>query len=214
MPYKIIPRYFTTETLDYVNTLLEAYEKPLTQYCELLLWWNGKVNLISRNTDLKTVEKHVLHSLLLAAVGRFAKEKVLIDVGSGGGLPGIPLAICFPEKQFILIDRVSRKCAAMNDIRAQLKLKNVEVVNQDAAMFHVKHDDFCWITKHAVKINEFIPQVIKKGSTRFYFLKGDDFAEEASQTDLSLKILEYPIDDYIEDPFFLGKRVLLIEATP
>jgi len=211
MSYTVVPKYFTQETLEYVNTLIEAFEGKLTKYAELLLWWNQKVNLLSRNTDLKTVEKHIVHSLLIATVGSYAREKVMIDIGSGGGLPGIPLAICFPEKKFILLDRVSRKCAAMNDIVGQLGLKNVQVVSQDLTMFHVEHESFAWMSKHAIKFDDFFQHAAKYPHAKAYFLKGNDFRTELDQVSMDLKVHEYPIDDYLKDPFYEGKRVLMLE---
>ncbi|MCH8557948.1 MAG: 16S rRNA (guanine(527)-N(7))-methyltransferase RsmG [Balneolia bacterium] len=211
MSYSVVPKYFTQETLEYINSLIEAFEPKLTAYAKQLLWWNQKVNLLSRNTDLSTVEKHIVHSLLIASVGSFAREKVLVDIGSGGGLPGIPLAICFPEKKFLLLDRVSRKCAAMNDMAGKLGLKNVEVVNDDLKMFHVKHDSFGWMSKHAVKLDDFYKATAHQPKAKAYFLKGDDFREELDELTNDVKVHEYPIDEYLTDPFYSGKRVLMLE---
>lgn len=213
MSYSVVPKYFTQETLEYINSLIEAFEPKLSSYSEQLLWWNEKVNLLSRTTDLQTVEKHIVHSLLIATVGSFAREKVLVDIGSGGGLPGIPLAVCFPEKHFILLDRVSRKCAAMNDMAGKLGLKNVEVVNEDLKMFHVKHESFGWMSKHAVKLDDFYKLTSKQPQAKAYFLKGDDFREELDRIKKNLKVHEYPIDDYLDDPFYVGKRVLMLEKV-
>ncbi len=213
MPYTVVPRYFTQETLEYVNTLIEAFEDNLTLYAERLLWWNQKVNLLSRTTDLKTIEKHIVHSLLIATAGTYPKEKVLIDVGSGGGLPGIPLAVCFPEKEFVLIDRISRKCAAMNDMVGTLGLKNVHVETSSFEMFHVEHPSFGWMSKHAVKLDDFFSHARNYPHAKAYFLKGEDYKQELDGIDLDLKVLEYPIDEYLDDPFYSGKRVLMIEQV-
>lgn len=211
MSYSVVPKYFTQETLEYLNSLIEAFEPKLSSYAEEILWWNEKVNLLSRNTDLPTVEKHIVHSLFIASVDGFSKEKVLVDIGSGGGLPGIPLAICFPEKKFILLDRVSRKCAAMNDLAGKLGLRNVEVVNADLKMFHVKHDSFAWTSKHAVKIDDFYKATSHQPIRKAYLLKGDDFRNELDDLSTHVKVSEYPIDEVLDDTFYYGKRVLVLE---
>ncbi|WP_164682426.1 16S rRNA (guanine(527)-N(7))-methyltransferase RsmG [Cyclonatronum proteinivorum] len=211
MPHKIVPKFFSDEMLESVNNLIEANEPLLSQYAEQLLWWNEKVNLLSRNSDMKAVEKHIVHSLFLGVVGSFAREKAFVDIGSGGGLPGIPLAICFPEKKFELLDRTARKCAAMNDMIGQLDLKNATAHHTEAAMFHVKHESFGWTSKHAIKLSEYAGLSEKYPAAKGYFLKGEDYKEELKEVNLPLKVLEFKIDDYLTDPFYDGKRVLILQ---
>ncbi|MFW6347112.1 MAG: 16S rRNA (guanine(527)-N(7))-methyltransferase RsmG [Cyclonatronaceae bacterium] len=211
MNIDIRPKRISGEALEYVNSLIEAYEKPLSAYAERLLWWNGRLNLLSRNADLKSIEKHIVHSLLLATASGFTKEQRLIDIGSGGGLPGIPLAICFPEKQFILLDRVAKKCAAMQDMAAFLKLRNTAVEAKDLKMFHVKHQDFSWMSKHAIKLNEFLRLTQDKPGNCAYFLKGDDYkAELASVPEGNIELYDYDIADAVPDDFYTGKRILVL----
>ncbi|MCH8488008.1 MAG: class I SAM-dependent methyltransferase [Candidatus Cyclonatronum sp.] len=211
MSHKIVPKFFSDMMLESVNNLIEVNEEQLSKYADMLLWWNEKVNLLSRNSDKKSVEKHIVHSLFLGVVGSFAREKAFVDIGSGGGLPGIPLAICFPEKQFELLDRTARKCAAMNDMIGQLGLKNAAAHQTDAGMFHVKHASFGWTSKHAIKLSEFATLSEKYPHAKAYFLKGEDYKEELRDVSLPLKVLEFKIDDYLEDPFYDGKRVLILE---
>lgn len=214
MAVNIAQKPISEEALEYVNSLIEAYEPRLSAYAERLLWWNGKVNLLSRHTDLKTVEKHLIHSLLLATASGFTKEQHLIDIGSGGGLPGIPLAICFPDKQFTLLDRVAKKCAAMQDMATHLGLKNVGVEAQDLKMFHVKHSDFSWISKHAVKLDAFLKLTKDKPGNRAYFLKGEDYeAELASVSEAPIDIYDYDIEAFVPGDFYKGKRILVLHRS-
>lgn len=211
MSLRIQQKRISGEALEYVNSLIEAYEAPLTRYAERLLWWNKKVNLLSRNTNIQTAEKHIVHSLLLATASGFTKEQHLIDVGSGGGLPGIPLAICFPDKQFTLLDRVAKKCAAMQDMIAHVGLKNATTEAKDLKMFHVKHSEFSWISKHAVKLGDFLKATQDKPGNRAYFLKGDDYkAELASVSGLLPELYDYDIHASVPDDFYLGKRIIVL----
>lgn len=214
MSVDIQQKRISQEALEYVNSLIEAYEKPLSAYAERLLWWNGKVNLLSRNSDLKTIEKHIVHSLLLGTASGFTKEQRLIDIGSGGGLPGIPLAICFPDKQFTLLDRVAKKCAAMQEMIAHLKLKNAATEAKDLRMFHVKHSEFSWISKHAVKLDDFLKMTREKPGKRAYFLKGENYQAELTSFDAErLEVFDYDIHASVPDVFYTGKRILVLHRS-
>jgi 16S rRNA (guanine527-N7)-methyltransferase len=214
MSIDIKQKRISEEALEYVNSLIEAYEDQLTAYAERLLWWNGKINLLSRNTDLKTVEKHIVHSLLLATASGFTKEQHLIDIGSGGGLPGIPLAICFPDKKFTMLDRVTKKCAAMQDMIAHLGLKNAATEAKDLKMFHVKHSDYSWISKHAVKLDDFLKMTQDKPGKHAYFLKGEDYeAELESISNTPLEVYDYDIHASVPDDFYSGKRILVLHQS-
>jgi 16S rRNA (guanine527-N7)-methyltransferase len=107
--HKIIERNVSRETLEYISVLLETYEEKLSEYAHLLLWWNEKVNLLSRSVTLEEVEKHIVHSLFISVSALWPKQKFLVDIGTGGGLPGIPLAICYGTAEYILLDRVAKK---------------------------------------------------------------------------------------------------------
>ena len=108
MKHRITYSILTDEHISEWETIINNNIQSLILYSDQLLWWNKKINLISRDVSHETVVEHIKHSLLLSTSYWFKKAKKIIDTGSGGGLPGIPLAMCFPEKQFILNDIVSK----------------------------------------------------------------------------------------------------------
>lgn len=112
-------------TSKYDLHLTETQLQQLWKYGELLLDWNQKINLISRKDEEGLLIKHVLHSLLIGCFHKFAKGERVLDIGTGGGLPGIPLAIAFPETLFLLTDSIGKKITACQDMVAKLGLKNV-----------------------------------------------------------------------------------------
>jgi 16S rRNA (guanine527-N7)-methyltransferase len=121
-----------TELADLAKRLAEKglllnhdQQEQLWKYAELLLDWNKKVNLISRKDEDAVLTKHVLHALSLALFHSFKPKERVLDLGTGGGLPGIPLAIAFPDTYFLLIDSIGKKINACSDMIQKLELKNV-----------------------------------------------------------------------------------------
>lgn len=210
MIHRINEKDVSRETLEYVSSLLEGYDQKLNEYTEMLLWWNQKINLLSGGVTKTEIEKHVVHSLFLSICATIPKKNEIADIGTGGGLPGIPLAICFPDKKFHLIDRVSKKTAVCHDIAKQLQLNNVEVHTTDLKLFHVERS-VSWVSKHAIKLEELISATKNQEWDTAYFLKGEDFKEELNSVDVPLKIISYSIDSCLSDPFYKGKKVLQIQ---
>lgn len=182
----------------------------MNHYAELLGWWNKKINLLSKNTSAEEIKKHIHHSLIVSGASTFPKQRFFVDIGTGGGLPGIPLAICYPDREFVLLDRVQKKCTAVHDMARQLDLKNVRAECRELNMFHVEHK-VAWISKHAVKIPDFMSSVGNNDWDYAYFLKGDDFGDELDGKDFSIKIINWQIDAHLPDPFYEGKRLLEIQ---
>jgi len=210
MIHRIIEKDVSRETLEYVSSLLEGYEQKLNEYTEILLWWNQKINLLSGTVTKEEIEKHVVHSLFISICATFPKRSEIADIGTGGGLPGIPLAICFPDKKYHLIDRVSKKTAVCHDIVKQLQLNNVEVHTTELKMFHVEQS-VSWVSKHAIKLAELLSATKKQTWDTAFFLKGEDFKEELNAVNTPLKIISYSIDSGLTDPFYKGKKVLQIQ---
>ncbi len=186
----------------------------LKQYIELLKDWNTKINLISRKeTDFCV--RHILHSLAIAKYADFGNSKIL-DVGTGGGLPGIPLAILNPEAEFLLIDSIGKKISAVQDIINSLKLDNVR-----AEHIHSRNlrGSFDYITARAVKdFREFYKSVrhlLKKGKTGsvhngIIYLKGGDFYGEIAQYKKNIQIID--IKDFFDEDFFETKKIIHYKA--
>ena len=113
----------------YFPELSEVQIEKLTFLYELFKTHNKKINLISNNSLKNFFVEHVLHSLSISKIKHFNKKEIVLDIGSGGGFPGIPLAIIFPNTHFILIDSISKKTNMIKKFKAELTLKNIEVIN-------------------------------------------------------------------------------------
>jgi 16S rRNA (guanine527-N7)-methyltransferase len=173
--------------------------------------WNEKINVISRKDIDSLYTKHILHSLAIAKVNKFEPGTYVLDVGTGGGFPGIPLAILFPETRFYLIDVIAKKIKVVQAVAEALELKNVKAEQLRAE--NVK-GDFDFIVSRAVtNMPDFVSWVktkIKKQSKHelkngILYLKGGDLTEELKDFP---KATEYNISDFFEDEFFETKKVV------
>ena len=201
---KIVEKYFT---------LTQEQKRLLTQYVDLLLDWNRKINLISRQDEQNVWVRHILHSLAIAKAVNLNGAKV-IDVGTGGGLPGIPLAIMFEQGQFTLIDSIGKKIAAVQDIIRQLNLANVTAFQANSKQ--VK-DKFDFVTARAVsdfrKFYKLTRHLLRKGE-RFdlpngiLYLKGGDFSQEIAI--FGDRITVFDLSQWFDLPFFETKKLIYL----
>jgi 16S rRNA (guanine527-N7)-methyltransferase len=176
--------------------------------------WNARINVISRR-DIDQLEiHHVLHSLSIAKVILFAKGTRVLDVGTGGGFPGIPLAILFPETQFILIDSIAKKIRVVQEIIATLGLGNAETVRARAEEMEGRFD---FVTGRAVAaLPEFIRLAGKRVSSGSFnslsngilYLKGGDFGDELRGNRTASTI--FNLSDWFAEDFFLTKKLIHI----
>jgi len=173
--------------------------------------WNAKINVISRKDIDELYTKHVLHSLGIAKIIKFEPGTFVLDVGTGGGFPGIPLAILFPETRFYLIDVIAKKIKVVQAVAEALELKNVKAEQMRAEL--VK-GDFDFIVSRAVtNMPDFVSWIkdkIKKKSKHelkngILYLKGGDLTEELKDFP---KATEYNLSDFFEDEFFETKKVV------
>ncbi|MBP6587826.1 MAG: 16S rRNA (guanine(527)-N(7))-methyltransferase RsmG [Flavobacterium sp.] len=173
--------------------------------------WNAKINVISRKDIDELYTKHILHSLGIAKVIKFEPGTFVLDVGTGGGFPGIPLAILFPETRFYLIDVIAKKIKVVQAVVDALELKNVKAEQIRAEL--VK-GDFDFIVSRAVtNMPDFVSWIkdkIKKKSKHelrngILYLKGGDLTEELKDFP---KATEYNLSDFFEDEFFETKKVV------
>lgn len=185
----------------------EQFEKLEKLYVE----WNEKINVISRKDIDSLYLKHVLHSLAIAKVQTFEPGTYILDVGTGGGFPGIPLAILFPETRFYLIDVILKKITVVRAVAEALELKNVKAEQMRAE--NVK-GDFDFIVSRAVTnmpdFHSWVKGKIKKQSKHklkngILYLKGGDLTEELA---LFPKATEYEISEFFKDEFFETKKVV------
>lgn len=173
--------------------------------------WNSKINVISRKDIDELYTKHVLHSLAIAKVQPFEPGTYILDVGTGGGFPGIPLAILFPETRFYLIDVIAKKIKVVQAVVDALELKNVKAEQLRAE--NVK-GDFDFIVSRAVTnmpdFYSWVKDKIKKQNKHelkngILYLKGGDLTEELASFP---KATEYNISNFFSDEFFETKKVV------
>lgn len=203
------------EILKQFPDLTELQQSQLEQLFDLYQDWNAKINVISRKDIDELYTKHVLHSLAIAKIQPFEPGTYVLDVGTGGGFPGIPLAILFPETRFYLIDVIAKKIKVVQAVADSLGLKNVKAEQIRAESVKV---DFDFIVSRAVtNMPDFVSWVktkIKKQHKHklkngILYLKGGDLTEELKDFP---KATLYDIADFFDDSFFETKKVVHLEV--
>jgi len=201
----------------YFVNLTEKQKSQLSALQSLYSEWNLKINLISRKDIDNLYEKHVLHSLGIAKVLRFTDGTAILDVGTGGGFPGIPLAILFPKVQFLLLDSIGKKIKVAEDIARQIGLENVECCQ---ARVEDEKRTFNFIVNRAVMSLSDLVRTARKNISRnqqnalpngFLCLKGGDLQSEIKP--FKNKVIEYSLSDYFEEEFFKTKKVIYLPFT-
>ena len=173
--------------------------------------WNAKINVISRKDIDELYTKHVLHSLAIAKIQPFEAGSYVLDVGTGGGFPGIPLAILFPETRFYLIDVIAKKIKVVQAVGDALELKNVKAEQIRAE--NVKGDYDFIVSRAVTNMPDFVSWIkdkIKKQNKHnlpngILYLKGGDLREELKDFP---RATEYKIADFFKDEFFETKKVV------
>ncbi len=203
---ELINKYFPDLTAD--------QRDKFGQMGELYEYWNARVNVISRQ-DIDTLyERHILHSLGIAKVQQFKPGTSLLDVGTGGGFPGIPLAIMFPEAQFHLVDSIGKKIRVVQEIVDALKLGNVRAEQVRAEKLD---DSYEFVVSRAVtRMAPFVGWVKKNISRNSFhdrrngilYLKGGDLDEELSEIREKPRI--YALSDFFTEEFFETKKVVYV----
>lgn len=203
---EIIKKYFpdlTEKQYGQFALLKELYQK-----------WNSKINVISRKDIDELYEHHVLHSLAIARVIQFKNNTSILDIGTGGGFPGIPLAIIFPKCNFHLVDSISKKITVVNEISKSINLTNVKAEQARAEKLNDKYD---FIVSRAVtsfptfynwvrnKINPISTNNLKNG---ILYLKGGDLDDELIK--FQSRIKSYNISIYFAESFFETKKVIYL----
>ena len=199
------------EIIKYFPNLTEIQLQQFQKLEALYHDWNAKINVISRKDIDELYVKHVLHSLAIAKIQKFEPGTYVLDVGTGGGFPGIPLAILFPETRFYLIDVILKKINVVKAVAEGLELKNVKAEQMRAE--NVK-GDFDFIVSRAVtNMPDFVSWIkdkIKKQNKHLLpngilYLKGGDLTQELADFP---KATEYNIADFFEYDFFETKKVV------
>ena len=202
---QVILNYFPQLSTNQINQFSKL--KDLYEY------WNKKINVISRKDISKLYINHVLHSLAIAKIIEFTEGTKVIDVGTGGGFPGIPLAILFPKVEFLLVDSIGKKIKVVNEISLALKLKNVRLKHEKVENIN---ETFDFVISRAVtnmrdfkrlvlgKLNDIHKNQLNNG---ILYLKGGDLSKELK----GIKSKQFLIKNIFKEDFFKTKKVVYIK---
>jgi len=205
------------EILKYFPDINPEQTNKFQDFYSVYELWNSKINLISRKDFENLYIHHILHSLSILKFIKFKNGTKVLDVGTGGGFPGVPLAILFPEVEFTLIDGIGKKILAVNSIIRDLKINNAKGINIRAEDLSEKSD---FILARAVgSLDKFYPLIQKNISSNSFndmnngliYLKGGDLSHELRQIKHYKEVL---ISDYFNEPFFKDKKIIYIPITP
>ena len=200
--------------LKYFPEITERQKEQFAALLPLYEDWNAKINVISRKDMDNFYEHHVLHSLAIAKVQPFKPMAEILDVGTGGGFPGIPLAILFPDARFHLIDSIGKKIKVVQSVAEQLELKNVRTEQIRAEQLRGEYDFI--VSRAVTDLSQFTQWVRGKVSTIQYhklrngilYLKGGDLTDELAP--FKKKARTWDISDLFQDDYFLTKKVIYL----
>ncbi|HON19203.1 MAG TPA: 16S rRNA (guanine(527)-N(7))-methyltransferase RsmG [Salinivirgaceae bacterium] len=200
--------------LQYFPNLTDTQQKQFKDLETLVKSWNEKINLISRKDIANVIEHHILHSLAIAKIISFEPQTTIVDIGTGGGFPGLPLALFFPNIDFYLIDSIGKKIAVVNDIISKLGLSNVKAEQTRAENLKLKFDfvvsravtdipTFVKFSRHLVsdKQRNAMPNGI-------FYLKGGNFSTELKQLKTHVELFD--IHSMFKTEYFKEKKVVYI----
>jgi 16S rRNA (guanine527-N7)-methyltransferase len=200
--------------LKYFPDITKTQQEQFSMLQNLYEHWNAQINVISRKDIDLLYERHVLHSLGIAKVMSFKANTNIMDVGCGGGFPGIPLAILFPESNFLLVDSIGKKIKVVNEVASALGLKNVRAEHKRAEEVKEKFEFI--ISRAVTEFPAFYRWVQNKISKNQFnplpngilYLKGGDLTEEFK--DFIKRVTFYNLKDYFTEEFFETKKVVYL----
>ena len=202
----------------YYPNLTERQQEQFAKLAPLYQDWNQKINVISRKDIDNVYEHHVLHSLAIAAVIRFRADAEILDLGTGGGFPGIPLAILFPDTKFTLIDGTLKKIKVVKAVAETLQLENVEAMQQRAEELKKRRFDF--VVSRAVarlpQLVQWTERLIKSNHVHplpngLITLKGGRVQTEIKELPKGSYAELYPISEFFEEAYFEEKFVVYVQ---
>ncbi len=206
--------------LKYFTGLTDRQKHQFELLGELYRDWNSKVNVISRKDIDNLYLKHVLHSLSIARfLGDLAPSTSVLDMGTGGGFPGIPLAIAYPECSFHLVDRIGKKVNVAREIAAAVGLGNVSFQHGDIGECRDRYDYV--VSRAVMPLDGLVPLIVKnvkpktdpanRYSPGLICLKGGDLADESKG--VKYPVLEFPINEFFNEEFFSTKKIVYVPIT-
>lgn len=205
----IIFKYFpnlTSKQRDQFSALYDLYK-----------FWNDQINVISRKDFETFYERHVLHSLAIAKVIQFTPGSDILDVGTGGGFPGLPLAILFPEVNFLLVDSIGKKIKVVNEVKNSIGLTNLKAEHKRAEEVNGKFDFV--VSRAVTQMQDFLPWVERKFKTKqqngypngVFYLKGGDLKEELSGIKNYMEVIN--LSDFFKEEFFGTKKLVYVQLV-
>jgi 16S rRNA (guanine527-N7)-methyltransferase len=204
------------DILKYFPLLSDHQKKQFSSLKDIYEDWNSKINLISRKDMGNFYIHHVLHSLAISKVITFAPGTTILDVGTGGGFPGIPLAIMFPDVRFSLLDSIEKKIKVVSNIAEGLGLANVTTLRMRVEEHKLKYDFI--VSRAVTAFPEFVKMTSKnlrpggrnKIRNGIIYLKGGDLSAELADYINRVTIID--ISDFFSEPFYETKRILYLPA--
>jgi len=196
---EIISKYFNHLSADQLSRF--------SQLAPLYRDWNEKINVISRKDLDELYERHVLHSLSIAKIFTIDPNTKVVDIGTGGGFPGIPLAILFPEAQFLMVDSIGKKIKVVQEVIKTLGLRNATAIQSRAENLAPQKFDLA-VTRAVAplaQVSQWAKKILSKQNQGLICLKGGDLREEIQSARLKTK--SWCIHDYFPEPFFETKFV-------
>ena len=202
----ILEKYFTS--------LTPIQKEQFSALFDLYSYWNSKINVISRKDIDNLYTHHVLHSLGIAKFINFQDGSTVIDVGTGGGFPGVPLAIFFPNVHFVMLDSIGKKVRVAKEVSEAIGLKNVEFVHSRMEDEKRKFDFV--VSRAVMQLPELVKRVTKNVAQKqknalpngIICLKGGDLGEELAP--FKNKVEEFSLEQYFEEPFFETKKLVYL----
>ena len=186
------------DQLDLLGKLQDLYE-----------FWNAQINVISRKDMEQFYEHHVLHSLAISKVWQPKNNQKVLDIGTGGGFPGIPLAIMFPEVQFTLVDSIGKKIKVVREVASALNLQNITALHERAENLQGRFDYV--VTRAVARLSKLV-EICTHGKFRtseLLCLKGGDLEEELSEIK-SFPNMDYPLSSFFKEEFFETKKIVRV----
>ena len=200
--------------LKYFPNITEEQKQQFAALYDLYIDWNSKINVISRKDITNLYEHHVLHSLGIAKVINFRPGTTVMDLGTGGGFPGIPLAILFPDTHFHLVDSIGKKVRVANEVATSIGLKNVTFCHERAEEEKQKFD---FVVSRAVMPLTDLLKIVRKNIASkqqnalpngLICLKGGELSNETMPVKNSVEM--WDLKDYFEEEFFETKKVVYV----
>lgn len=200
--------------LKYFPDLSDKQKQQFERLEALYSEWNAQINVISRKDTDNFYERHVLHSLAIAKVIKFTDGTKILDIGTGGGFPGIPLAILFPKCNFLLVDSIGKKIKVVKEVAEALELRNVGARHERSE--NIKEQFDFVISRAVTAMPKFITwtkgQFLKKNNNSFkngiFYLKGGDLKEEMAPVKKAVQYFD--LSDFYSEEFFETKKVVYV----